>query len=102
MKATSLIIGFSFLMISNRSLAQTDTVHINFSIDGKSLRCENATVDFFYNKDTVRVCIQNGRLEIPNSFIKKKATVIFNIRASLITSLKLPMPNFLIFLLFHK
>lgn len=79
MKLASIFISICFLLISNYSVAQTDTVYINFSIDGKPLEYKNAVADFFSNNDTVRISIKNGRLDIPQNFIKKKATVVFYI-----------------------
>lgn len=67
------------VLLSNYTMAQNSIVNIDFEVDGKQSVYKDATVRFIYNKDTITTNIENGKLTIPASVVKKRAIVVFYI-----------------------
>ena len=72
-----LIALLCFAFLNNYAIAQNNIVNINFEVDGKSTANKNAIAKFIYNKDTINASIEEGKLTIPATVIKQKATVNF-------------------------
>ncbi|MBS1918621.1 MAG: hypothetical protein JST17_00040 [Bacteroidetes bacterium] len=75
----TLITLISFVMLSSCAMAQNNNISISFEVEGKQQDYKNATAEFIYNNDTLSSKIENGKLTIPATVVKKKATVIFYI-----------------------
>jgi len=60
-------------------MAQNNVVNINFEVDGKPMVYKNAVVEFFHNKDTIKVNVEEGKLVIPESVFRKKVTAVFSV-----------------------
>ena len=79
------------VLLSSYTIAQDHIVNIDFEVDGKPSVYKNATVLFFYNKDTIRTSIDGGKLIIPESVLRKKATVVFYINKYLLRFDSIPV-----------
>lgn len=75
----TLITFVFFALLSDHVMAQNNIVNIDFEVDGKQSAFKNATVKFIYSKDTTSAKVEEGKVTIPTSVIKKRSTVIFYI-----------------------
>ena len=71
----ALIVFIYFVFASSYGIAQNNVVNIIFEVDGKATVYKNAVAEFMYNKDTIRVNVEEGKLAIPESVFKKKVVV---------------------------
>lgn len=67
------------IFLGGYSIAQNNTINIDFEVDGKRIAYKNATVKFIYTHDTLTANIDDSTVIIPALVLKKNVTVIFNI-----------------------